>query len=175
MRRGGWPSPQRWPSVPRPGAGQPGWSWARPIAISAVELSRRPAPKQACRRMPFRELVKLAQSEGVTDVKLLMPANQQALIDAVLTIQQKQEKPEQEVRGQEQQEHHQTQRCCNVLAIVRTLGVPAAVIATAAVASTENGREALMDAWPSVAMFCALIHLLSKFRERRHAPFMLPP
>ena len=111
-------------------------------------------------QMPYRDLVKLAQSVGVTDVKLLMPANHQALIDAVSTIQQKQEQEEQGGQEQEQQDHQQMQRCCNVLAIVRTLGVPAAVVATAAVASTEDGREALMDAWPSVAMFCALVNPL---------------
>ena len=100
------------------------------------------AERGALERLSYRELVRTAQSAGITDVKLLMPANHQALITAVLTVQQKQaERKQWEKR----------------FAVVRTLAVPAAAVVTAAVASTKDGKEALMAAWPSVAMFCELV------------------
>jgi hypothetical protein len=102
----------------------------------------RMAERGALERLPYRELVKLAQSAGITDVKLLMPANHQALITAVLTVQQKQ-------ADREKREKR--------FAVVRTLAVPGAAVVTAAVASTKDGKEALMAAWPSVALFCELV------------------
>ena len=46
------------------------------------------ADRSAVEGLPYRELVKLAQSVGITDVRMLMPANRQTLVEAVLTVQQ---------------------------------------------------------------------------------------
>lgn len=97
-------------------------------------------------RLPFGELVDRAQAVGITDVMLLMPANHQALIDAVLVLQGEQEQGQPAAAPQ--------QSCCSLPAVVRTLAVPTAAVATAAVASTAHGKEALVEAWPTVAVFC---------------------
>ena len=99
------------------------------------------ADRSAVEGLPYRELVKLAQSVGITDVKILMPANRQKLVEAVLTVQRENADVSKTI-------------VCSLVALVRTLAVPAAAVATAAVASTEDGKKALMKAWPTVAMFC---------------------
>lgn len=99
------------------------------------------ADRSAVEGLPYRELVKLAQSVGITDVKMLMPANRLTLVEAVLTVQQ--EKADADKKSG-----------FSLVALVRTLAVPAAAVATAAVASTEDGKQAVMKVWPSVAMFC---------------------
>lgn len=99
------------------------------------------ADRSAVEGLPYRELVKLAQSVGITDVRMLMPANRQTLVEAVLTVQQ-------------ENVDASKKRGCSLVALARILAVPAAAVATTAAASTEDGKEALMEAWPSVAMFC---------------------
>jgi hypothetical protein len=102
------------------------------------------ADRRAVEAMPYRELVKLAQSVGITDVMMLMPANRQTLIEAVLTVQQKNSEVD-------------TKSGCSLVALVRILAVPAAAACTAALASTDDGKEVLVKAWPSVAIFCECV------------------
>jgi gamma-glutamylcyclotransferase (GGCT)/AIG2-like uncharacterized protein YtfP len=119
--------------------------------------------ERAIERLPFAALMELAQSVGITEVKLLMPAQPRDRLITAILAKQLEQRREAQLKGRPCPERtcaRATRCCCSPLAIVRTLAVPAAAAATAAVASTAEGKAALVQAWPGVVMFCEYGHPL---------------